>query len=455
MIISLFFGLVGLLGVAYLWIGKNASNNLDTNEDYFLMGRKLTFFPLTLTLLATQLGGGSLIGAAEEAYYNGWNVLLYPLGVTLGLFTLGMGFGGKLRSLNITTVAELFEKVYDSRTQRYIASALSVACMFIILIAQSLAARKFFVAIGLDNPLLFSGLWSILIIYTVMGGLKAVVNTDILQALFIAGALVLAYCFVDPANIAPTETLPRLTPTREEIPWTAWVLMPLLFMLIEQDMGQRCFAAKNPRIISFAAITAGIALMLGSSIAIYFGILAKNYGVQVPANSSLLIESVKTLTNPTVSTIFTVGIMMAVISTADSLLCSISSNLSCDFLENNKILASQNVNISKGVTLLTGLLALALSFYFDRVVSMLIVSYELSVCVLFVPIFAAVIIERPSWIAAYISMAIGAIGFALFHVIDCPFPKEVVTLIGSAIGFIVGIKIHRNIMYLNLYEKLE
>jgi len=441
--VPLFFALVGLLGAIYLWIGKNASNNLDTNEDYFLMGRKLTFFPLTLTLLATQLGGGTLLGAAEEAYANGWTVLFYPIGTCLGLFILGFGFGGKLRNLNITTVAEIFDKIYKSRSQRYIASALSIICMFIILVAQSIASRKFFVSIGADNPLIFIGFWSILIIYTVMGGLKAVVNTDILQALFIVATLALTFCFIDITNVIPEATLSidTLSVASEEsrsIPWTAWILMPLLFMLIEQDMGQRCFAAKNSKVVSFSAITAGIILMVSSCVAIYFGVLAKGLGIQPTANSSILIEAVKVLTNPTVATIFMAGIFMAVISTADSLLCSISSNLSCDFLTNSSISDKQNVKVSQILTLMTGLFALGISFFYESVVSMLMISYELSVSVLFVPIVAAVLCARPSWIGAYFSMILGAIGFVIFPYIDCIIPKEVLTILASTFGYVIG-----------------
>ena len=434
----LFFGLVGLLGGIYIWIGKNASKDLETSDDYFLMGRNLTFFPLTLTLLATQLGGGTLLGAAQEAYQKGWIVLLYPLGACIGLFVLGLGFGSKLRRLNISTIAEIFEKIYRCRRQRYIASLLSIVALFFILVAQGIAARLFLVAMGASNPIIFVIFWSVLVAYTVIGGLKAVVNTDILQALFIIFALGLAYFSIDfsgQANVSVT-TLENVRAT--EVPWSSWLFMPLLFMLIEQDMGQRCFAAKNSRAISFSALMAGVILLFCSVIAIYFGVLARGMGITVEGNSSILIESMKALTNPVVCTVFMVAIFMAIISTADSLLCSISSNLSYDFLDSSNITEDQRIRYSKLLTLITGLASLGMAFLFDNVVTMLMISYELSVCTLFVPIIAALLSNRPSRSGSYLSMGLGALGFILFRQFDLIIPKEIMAVSLSLLGYFIG-----------------
>lgn len=438
--IPLFFGIVSLLGGIYIWIGKRASKDLQTDEDYFLMGRKLSFFPLFLTLLATQLGGGSLLGAAQESYQKGWLVLFYPLGACLGFFAMAMGFGSKLRKFNISTVAEVFEKVYRSRSQRYIASGLSILAMFFILVAQGIAARLFFAAMGADQPIIFIAFWSVLVAYTVMGGLKAVVNTDILQALFIIATLLLAFFSVDQSHISSVNVQNSETAGFFEIPWCTWLFMPFLFMLIEQDMGQRCFAAKDSGVISYSAVSAGISLLLCSSVAIYFGVQAKELGLQITDETSVLIETIKTLTNPYVTTLFMVAIFLAIISTADSLLCSISSNISCDFLKSNQS-GIPRVRMSQILTLGTGLLALGFTYFFDNVVAVLMVSYELSVSILFVPVAAAVLFKLPSRNGAYFSMGLGFLGFLFFRLFSIPIPREVLTIFASFGGYCIGKKI--------------
>src|SRR5690349_2969673 len=75
---------------------RNTSKKMTVSEDYYLATKGLTFFPLLMTLIATQVGGGIILGATEEAYRFGWSIIFYPLGAALGLIVLGLGIGRKL-----------------------------------------------------------------------------------------------------------------------------------------------------------------------------------------------------------------------------------------------------------------------------------------------------------------------------------------------------------------------
>lgn len=434
----LFIGVAIVIGCLYMWIGIRASKDVKTNEDYFLMGRKLTFLPLCLTLLATQLGGGTLLGAAQEAYLKGWIVLIYPLGAAIGLVVLGMGFGSRLRKLNISTIAEIFETVYKSRFQRLIASWLSVISLFFILVAQGIAARKFLLAFGIGEAA-FVLFWLAFVAYTVMGGLKAVVDTDIIQAVLIVIGLILAWFSIDWSFLSISAVSAQPTIELISVPWSSWLLMPMLFMLIEQDMGQRCFAAKTPGVVGPSAIVAGLMLFMSSSIAVAFGVLARDLNIEINSEGSILLESVKALTNPAVSTLVMGSILMAIASSADSILCSISSNLSCDLLGLDKEANQSKLNMSCLMTLLTGLAALATGYLFDNVVTVLMLAYELSVCVLFVPVVAAVISNNPSRLGAICSMTCGAFGFIIARIFPVAVPKEIFALILSSFGYWIAL----------------
>lgn len=434
--IPFFITLILSFALASLWLGKRAASKTKTHEDYFLMGRHIGFMPLTMTLLATQVGGGALMGAAEEAYTRGWGVLFYPIGMVAGMLALGLGYGAKMRSLDLTTVPEIFEKIYKSPRLRQIASLLSIASLFFILVGQGIAARKFFFSIGMNGNLLFILFWSILILYTAMGGLRAVVSTDVLQAGFILIAFGIAYFS------SFSSTLPAISsslPIQESTPWLAWLLMPFLFMLIEQDMGQRCFAAKSPRTVSLAALSAALLLFAVSFGPIYFGMQAGRLGIVIPPGSSVLIASVKVLTNPFIATILICAVLMAIVSTADSLLCSISSNIACDFpsLKNSLFL-------SRTITCLVGMMTLLLAFLFSNVVSMLMFSYQLSVNVLFVPVTMAVLTKNPHKNSAIIAMFTGFLCFVALQRWNPPFPKEIFSLLLSFGGFSITEKIYKS-----------
>ena len=107
--------------------------------------------------------------------------------------------------------------------------------------------------------------------------------------------------------------------------------MPLLFMVIEQDMGQKFFAAKSGRVASLAAAGAALCIFFVCAIPIYFGVYSRSLNLQVPEGASVLMTAMMQQTTPVLSALMGCSILAAIISTADSLLNAISSNLTQDF----------------------------------------------------------------------------------------------------------------------------
>ena len=178
--------------------------------------------------------------------------------------------------------------------------------------------------------------------------------------------------------------------------------------------------------------------MVSSGTAIMFGVLAKERGLEVEEGSTVLVVAIEALTNPTVATLLMATILMAIVSTADSLLCSISSHLACDLMGSKKLSTAKRLTLSRGLTFGTGISSLVLVYSFDSVVTMLMLSYELSVSVLFVPVLMAMIKSSPSRHGAVGAMIAGAVGFGLFRVWALPLPKEVMTLLLALTGYGVG-----------------
>ncbi len=201
--ITLFLALFGSLSIMYLVIGLYASKKVSTNVDYFLAGRALGIPEVTFTLVATQLGGGMLLGTAKEAYNIGFYGIYYTLGISIGFLVLGLGLAAKLQSLNVATTAQLFQTKYGSPTLKKIASLLSIASMCGILIAQVIGCKALLAGIGIESELLFLALWAFIIVYTMVGGLAAVVLTDIAQVTYIlcAFSAIFIYClWQEPLN---------------------------------------------------------------------------------------------------------------------------------------------------------------------------------------------------------------------------------------------------------------
>lgn len=429
-ILSLFV----LQGICF-FIGRKSSEKMTTQEDYFLAGKNISFFPLMMTFVATQVGGGLVLGSAEEAYKYGWAVLLYPLGACLGLILLSLGLGKRMASFQVSTVAQLFEVVYKSKTLKKVASCLSIISLFMIFVAQLIASKKFMLSVGVSSEWIFIGFWAIVILYTALGGLQAVVATDIIQASFFIGAFILCctyvFLFQDQAwhPAGPTHEMFELNQEK----FLGWLLMPLFFMVIEQDMGQRCFSADAPKTVTKATGVAALVTMLICVIPVCLGVTGKSMGVETVPGSSILMTMVSALTNPFITAVVGCAILAAIISTADSLINAISSNLSQDF-----DLSFITLRTSQKIAAFISILGIFVSYYFTNVVDLLILSYELSVCCLFASVLMALLRRQGNTLSAILSVTAGAASYMAFKFVDMLVPKELLSIALSFAGFYLG-----------------
>lgn len=451
----LFISIFSALGIFYFILGMLASKTVKTKSDYFLAGRNLGIWPVTFTLIATQIGGGMLLGTAEQSYQIGYYGIMYTFGMVLGFLLLGLGFASKLQSLKVATTAELFETRYFSPNLKKMASLLSIATMFGILVAQIVASRT--LIMGLDmtggsvatSELLLLFFWAFVIIYTITGGLKAVVLTDSIQIIFIIilfigiflyGLSGEASSFFSLSSIASQQKLFVVDSRSIFASSISIVFMTALFALIEQDLAQRFFASRTKKIAAISATLASIFLLLFSLVPIYFGIKAKLLGICI--SGSPLIPIIKLLTNEIVLILAVCGIIAAITSTGDSLLCAISSNISQDF-DLSKIGIRNTLTLPKIVTLIAGTLAVIASYFVPQdIISVLIGSYEISVSCLLVPLLFSYFKKNLNKNAAIGSILFGLLGFVLFRIYPIAF-REIVTLLLSLAGYFVGNKIRR------------
>jgi SSS family solute:Na+ symporter len=406
-------------------------------NDYFLANRQVKLLPLLMTFLATQVGGGVVLGASDEAFQYGWPVLFYPLGGALGLMLLGAGLGRKLASFNVSTVAELFETVYGSKILRKFASLLSIVSLFLILIAQIIGSQKFLVSMGMSNPFLFVGFWALIIYYTTKGGLKAVISTDLVQAAFFSAVFLfcLAYVWGSTETAMPSMWVGSLEAVSDK--FVGWLILPMLFMVIGQDMGQRCFAGASPKIVSQACIGAAIVSLIVCMVPLYLGIYASSMGIEVPAGGSVLMTTVATVTNPFVTALVGCAVLAAILSTATSLINAISSNLAEDF-NWSRFQWISPLRRAQIMTFLISSGAIYAAFQFTNIVDLLMMSYDLSLSCLCVPLFFALFRRTGSSQAAFGGVLCGIAGFLLFRVYPIPFSREIAAMLLSLIGYGVG-----------------
>ena len=432
---------LALLQGVCLWVGGKSAKGLTSQDDYFLASKTVRFFPLMMTFVATQIGGGFILGSAEEAYRYGLAGLCYPVGISLGLVLLGLGAGRKLAEFKVQTIARLLEVVYGSKMLKKVASILSMVSLFMVLIAVIIASHKFMVSLGAGSTLWFTVFWAVVIFYTVNGGLKAVVATDVVQALFfivvffasLAYAITASPLLCSDVIAQGVEDMASATVSQIQ----GGLLMPLLFVIIGQDMGQRCFAAKSPQTVSRATLCAGVCAFCVAVVPVYFGMLAKSLGMAIPSGASVLMVTMEQTTNPVLMALVACAVLAAVVSTADSLINAISSNLAQDF-DLAIFSKKESIRTVKIVTAVISVMAIFFSFYSTSIIGIMVQSYELSLSCLFVPICASLFRKKGNFISALLAILCGGVSFCLFQFLAPPFSKEILSILLSFGGYLIG-----------------
>ncbi|HBR70779.1 TPA: hypothetical protein DIC20_00490 [Candidatus Dependentiae bacterium] len=451
--ISIFLGAFSILILIYFFIGFYASKKVHNTTDYFLAGKNLGFFAVTFTLIATQLGGGFFIGMSEDAYTMGYFGIFYALSMTIGFLLLSCGFASKMQSLGVSTTAEIFQTHYKSISLKKVASLLSIVTMGGILIGQIVASKELFkFALGnsLAMQLFFIFFWIFIIAYTIAGGLKAVVIADAFQVaiilLFSWGVFIYSLLTTDSSwflqNGLETQRALFSVSYNDLLVLLPTLIMPALFSLIEQDLAQRFFAAKSKRTATFSAFAAGVTLIACALIPVYFGMMTKVKGLPLIKGATPLLYSIAAVTNNVVAALIFCALIAAITSTADSLLCAISSNVAQDF-NFSWIKIKSKLYLSQLVTCIMGIIAFTLSYLFNQnVIKILEESYTISVSALFVPLVFAYFKKDLRKKAAYLSVIFGFSTFLYFKIYPM-IGSSIIILLFSLAGYLIGMKIDK------------
>ncbi len=439
----LFYATITIFGIIYVGLALLPRKQIKNKTDYFLAGRNLGVMKATCTLIATQLGAGLLLGTSQDAYQMGLYSLLFTFGISIGLIILGCGLAGKLRALQIVTTTQIFEKKYHSDFLRKIASLLVTFTLCGILVGNMVASKTLMHSLGFENDFFFALFWLFIIVYTMIGGLHAVVLTDLVQVSFIVVVFIgitLYSLFSSPHSFSFTMLEAIQKNFSGQLPDASdlvnILLMPALFALFEQDLAQIFFASKTKTVATVTAIITTIFMLTFGLIPIYLGMQAKLIGLQVATGHSPLLEMVKHITGEFMVVMVACGILAAIASTADALLCAIGANLTQDF--SFSFLGLSPVFESKTVTFTMGILVFGASYFMPKnVITILVSSYAIPVSILLIPIVAAYFMPHVHKYAGFGGAIGGVSGLIAFYFFPFPF-HSLITLLFSFIGYIIG-----------------
>ena len=175
------WAIVGVYGIIVITIGVLASQKPSNTNEYFRGGRQLPWWAIGFSIIATSFSAASLLGGPGQGYGHGFLYLQLQLGDLIGYGLVIALFLPFFVNLNLTTAYEYLEKRFDGKTR-----SLGSLCFLLFVIARLgalLYGASLVVSTVTGIPLYLTivlvGLFSLL--YTVTGGITAVVWTDVLQ----------------------------------------------------------------------------------------------------------------------------------------------------------------------------------------------------------------------------------------------------------------------------------
>jgi len=177
-----------LLGVAW-WVILQKQKN---TEDYFLAGRNVGWFVVGASIFASNIGSEHVVGLAGNGAGDKMPLLIYELHAWLVLL-LGWVFLPYYVRSGVFTMPEFLEKRFDARS-RWVLSIVSLIAYVLTKVSVTIYAGGVVVSALLGIPFWIGAVATVVLtgIYTVLGGMRAVVYTETIQAIvLVLGAGVL------------------------------------------------------------------------------------------------------------------------------------------------------------------------------------------------------------------------------------------------------------------------
>lgn len=252
--------LIGVYFLVVLGIGIRLAGKNHSAEDYFLAGRGMIWPLIGVSLFASNISSTTLIGLAGDAYDKGISVFNYEWMASVVLVIFAFFILPFILRSQVFTLPEFLEKRFDGRLRLYF-SGLTLFLNIIVDTAGSLFAGALLMKLvfpELDIAVTIAVLAVVAGLYTIAGGLAAVIYTDALQTiLLLIGAVVISFTAFQEVGgwSGMTEgidsaQLSLIRPLGDPgVPWlgllTGVPLLGFYFWCTNQFMAQRVLSAKN------------------------------------------------------------------------------------------------------------------------------------------------------------------------------------------------------------------
>ncbi len=436
------------------------SRRSSSNEDYFLASRQLPAWLLAITFIASWWGGGSAIDLVDHANRDGLSTFwIYGVPVLLSTALMFI-FAGGIRRVATISQPELMELRYDQR------SALMLTIFIIIFMVIGSAVQVIVVGRFLES---FFGVsyevgavvgTMLVVVYSIFGGFRGVVLTDMLQFIFflVAGVFIFYIAYTSAGGFGE---MTRVAHELGRVEFNninhnlsdnlAYVITFGTSWMVQANVWQRISAARTPQsarkmmMISFVLF---IPLYLMVTLT---GMLSIVAFPDVP-QGGVVAAILQSLSNPWLGGVIFVGLCSAIMSTMDSMFNTGALSLTVDiyqrYLRPNQS-PSHYVAVGRVATLIIAVLALYIGVNIREVLTISWIGADFIASGAFIPLVFGFVWKGGSSTAAFAAMIFGLLfstyNFLVALGVDLPVAWEIASAHQAIIGIVASTLIYFSI----------
>jgi SSS family solute:Na+ symporter len=396
---------LGLYVAVIVAIGVWANRRQTDTEAYFLGNRDMRWWAAGLSIIATSFSAASILGVPGYAYSDDMWYLQYTLGDLAAALLVAVLFIPFFHAVKgLTTAYEYLEARFDLKTRLLGSSLFSLT---VLLRAGTLlyGAALLFSAVvptrlipglnGVEEAVVFFGI--IAIIYTVMGGISAVIWTDVIQFSIMSLGILASIALVVhetgggwAAAFAEASALGKLDVVHTEEPLAGkglvtavfgYGLLALSLFGTNQQPVQRYMTVRRPReaqqALLLGAGAGAIGVLLSLLLGVFLFLFYQHHPELLPADltaDQVMPHFVKTQVPPILTGALVAAVFAAAMSSLDSALNSLAAALTVDFLTRFRPRTPEGVRMlfAKGVVITAGVIGIGIGIYASRTETLLI-----------------------------------------------------------------------------------
>lgn len=380
-----FIIIVIYLGVL-LGLGARLNKKNETQDDYFIAGRSMAWLPVALSVAATTISGNGLIGGPGWSYQSGLRAFMQNASIPLVLAIVCSCFLPFLYHIRITSCYEYLQKRFGAVSRTLGAGGFLITALIQVSSMVYIPSLIISQLTGWNIKVVLVIIVIVSTIYTLLGGIKAVIWTDVIQMVVVWGSLIaiviLALRSLD-INFGDTIQAAREAGKLNALNFSTdlkvengfWVtllgggIMWMQYYTSDQSQVQRLFAAKSVKEVKRSLLTSGILMNTMYFLFMIIGLIMYSVfqGRAFENTNQVMIQFIADQIPIGVMGCVIAGIFAAAMSSVDSLLNSMATVFIKDIYEKwiLKGKKSASLEISKYFTLaMAGLVVLFAAFGF-------------------------------------------------------------------------------------------